>query len=93
MPPRRTTLTDRTKAARAYQTVTDIRHEMAKQWQHLAAIHSAPQWLWSALVASIVGTGKARSQCLSTILGQYVRNGMQQYQVLGSEFAMMCCQC
>ena len=43
----RTRLTDRTKAARVYQIVTDIRHELSKQWQHLSAIHSAPQWLWS----------------------------------------------
>jgi hypothetical protein len=53
----RTTLQDKVKAARVYETVTDIRHEAMNRWQHLSVIHAAPRWLWRALVAAMLGKG------------------------------------
>jgi len=37
------TLGDRVKAARVYQSVTDIRDGIMERWQHLAVLHSAPR--------------------------------------------------
>jgi hypothetical protein len=43
--------------------------------------------------ASLMHSVREVQRCCSTILGQYVGNGMQQYQTLGSKFALLCCEC
>jgi hypothetical protein len=46
----RTTLSTKVKAWRVL-AVTDIGHEVVRDsWSQLAEIHTAPQWLWTALV-------------------------------------------
>jgi hypothetical protein len=51
-----TSIAERRMAATVLSDCSDIRTpDVVKRWQHLSAIHSAPQWLWSALVDAIVG--------------------------------------
>ena len=49
-------LSERVRAARVAEAVMDVHNDMTRQWQHLSAIHAAPRWLWSALVARLVAT-------------------------------------
>jgi hypothetical protein len=34
-----------------------IAEQLARRWQHLAAVHAAPRWLWPALVAGLLEDG------------------------------------
>jgi hypothetical protein len=43
----------RVKAARV-ASVMDIHDDLSQRWQALAALHSAPRWLWPALVGILV---------------------------------------
>jgi hypothetical protein len=36
---------------------TDIRDDLARHFSQLVAIHAAPRWLWSALVAAMLAKG------------------------------------
>jgi hypothetical protein len=50
-----TTLYDKVKAYRVL-AVTHMRNADARdQWRNLAEIHAAPEWLWPALVAQMIG--------------------------------------
>jgi hypothetical protein len=48
------TLADRVKAARV-ATVTNVRDR--EHWLHLSIIHTAPSWLWHALVSAMLDKG------------------------------------
>jgi hypothetical protein len=39
----------------------EIAENLADQWRPLAEIHAAPQWLWCALAAWMVGSGRAEA--------------------------------
>ncbi len=52
------TIADRIQAAEVAEACADIRTaEMSAQWSALAALHSAPRWLWRALVSRLVSEG------------------------------------
>jgi hypothetical protein len=57
----RTNVSNEVLAARVALSVTNVGHEqLADRWTALREIHSAPEWLWPALVERLVAAGKER---------------------------------
>lgn len=53
----RTSVQYEVQAAKVADAVSHVRHELSDFHRHLAEIHSAPSWLWPALVEKLVSEG------------------------------------
>jgi hypothetical protein len=60
----RATVHDEVYAAKVAEVVPDVRNDISGFFSQLVAIHSAPEWLWSALVNAMVkGDWTAEHEC------------------------------
>jgi hypothetical protein len=75
-----TTLVHRWQAATVMKVWSHMGADIADRWRHLSEVHSAPQSLWSALVAEIVGTYIATGMTVARQSGQG-RESMAKFKV------------
>ncbi len=82
------TLSDRVQAARVAETVAHMRDDIGGHWRALSVVHSAPRWLWPALVSRLVAdswtveAARREAQRLKDIPGlmyQSTKRGVADY--------------